>query len=278
MRISIKWIALIFLIVVSLYLAVSWRTNYSDLMDSRERTQYFKIECANICEEFESSAANCVQACEADMQKQWQSYETCRRKTAPLSRENNRMSSLCIWDGPVTAVPPDGIPSKIDKASLIFLLPAAEWGNVKAQVRLGEIYDLGLGVPRNSALAIKWYEKAADQGEMWAQHSLGQIYHDGRWHSGGLERNYTKALKWYRLAAEQGSRLSQQYIGNMYKNGLGVEQSDAEACFWYELADLPIPATEPMTQLCADQLSAQQKADIDNRVEKWESSLHSSSR
>jgi hypothetical protein len=277
MRIILIIAVCIFLIICTAYMLYSGK-KYSDLMDSRERKQYFKIECANVCEEFESSVANCAQACEADMQKQWKSYEVCRQKTAPLDQGDARMSSLCFWDGPVTAVPPDGIPSKIDKASLIFLLPAAEWGNVKAQVRLGEIYDSGLGVPRNAALAVKWYEKAAAQGDMWAQHSLGQIYHNGRWHSEGLEKDYTKALKWYRLAAEQGSKLSQQYIGNMYKRGLGVEQSDIEACFWYELAGLDYPQAKFARQNCVEILTPRQRLEVDSRKKSWNLSSQSSER
>jgi TPR repeat protein len=38
-----------------------------------------------------------------------------------------------------------------------------------AQNRLGEMYEQGLGVPRDLDLAVSWYERAAEQGHPIAQ-------------------------------------------------------------------------------------------------------------
>jgi hypothetical protein len=43
------------------------------------------------------------------------------------------------------------------------LLPLAEQGSVHAQERIAEMYDKGLGVPRNTAKAKEWYQRAALQ-------------------------------------------------------------------------------------------------------------------
>jgi hypothetical protein len=40
----------------------------------------------------------------------------------------------------------------------------AEQGDAKAQYSLGAAYALGEGVAKDSAEAVKWYRKAADQG------------------------------------------------------------------------------------------------------------------
>jgi TPR repeat protein len=48
--------------------------------------------------------------------------------------------------------------------------------------------------------AVRWYRLAADQGEAWAQYSLGRMYEDGR----GVRRDRVEAVRWYRLAAAQG--------------------------------------------------------------------------
>jgi uncharacterized protein len=39
---------------------------------------------------------------------------------------------------------------------------AASQGNHGAQVRLGEMYADGLGVPQNYQTAVSWYRKAAE--------------------------------------------------------------------------------------------------------------------
>jgi hypothetical protein len=41
---------------------------------------------------------------------------------------------------------------------------AAERGHAKAQHTLGELYDYGIGVPKDEAESVKWYRKAAEQG------------------------------------------------------------------------------------------------------------------
>ena len=52
------------------------------------------------------------------------------------------------------------------------LLKKAEQGNAGAQYALGECYYYGTGVPRNEAEAIKWLQKAAQQGHAKAQSLL----------------------------------------------------------------------------------------------------------
>lgn len=49
----------------------------------------------------------------------------------------------------------------------------AERGDATAQVQLGDAYDTGVGVKRDVAEAIKWYRKAAEQGDAEGQYSLG---------------------------------------------------------------------------------------------------------
>ena len=70
--------------------------------------------------------------------------------------------------------------------------PLAEQGDATAQ--LGLMYDKGEGVPQDDDEAVKWYRKAADQGDASAQNNLGLMYEFGR----GVRRNYTEAVRWYR--------------------------------------------------------------------------------
>ena len=50
----------------------------------------------------------------------------------------------------------------------------AEKGDADAQYALGSCYDSGRGVPQDYTEAVKWFHKAAEQGEAQAQGSLPQ--------------------------------------------------------------------------------------------------------
>jgi len=109
---------------------------------------------------------------------------------------------------------------------------AAEQGNADAQYYLGSLNVEGKGVAQNYAEALKWYRKAADQGNASAQYELGVIYQSGL----GGQTNYPEALKWYRKAADQGNSDAQHNLGTMYSSGRGVPQNSATAAGWFRKA------------------------------------------
>lgn len=76
------------------------------------------------------------------------------------------------------------------------LLCFAEQGDPEAQCIIGNLYDGGLGRPRNEEEAVKWYLKSSEQGYGVASNNLGTIALS----HGDIER----AREWYRKAAEQG--------------------------------------------------------------------------
>ena len=57
------------------------------------------------------------------------------------------------------------------------LRPKAELGQPDAQFLLGVGYNQGLGVPKNTSEALKWLRKAAGQGHVKAQWSIGYMYY-----------------------------------------------------------------------------------------------------
>lgn len=61
------------------------------------------------------------------------------------------------------------------KQTLARLKPLAEQGNANAQYTLGYMYYNGLGVPRNSTLAIEWLMAAANQGNKKSMEALRRI-------------------------------------------------------------------------------------------------------
>ena len=72
---------------------------------------------------------------------------------------------------------------------------------------------------------MKWYHKAADQGNSFAQYNIGVLYDRGQ----GVKQDYNEAMKWFYKAAKQGESYSQFSIGLLYYNGQGVKQDYKEA-------------------------------------------------
>ena len=53
------------------------------------------------------------------------------------------------------------------------------------------MFAKGQGVPQDYAEALKWFRKAADQGEATAQYDLGVLYAEGQ----GVSQDYVQAHK-----------------------------------------------------------------------------------
>ncbi|MFZ0509129.1 MAG: tetratricopeptide repeat-containing serine protease family protein [Methylocella sp.] len=109
---------------------------------------------------------------------------------------------------------------------------AADQGDADAQLMLGILYNEGIGVPRDYAEAIRWYRKAADQGNAGAQIRLTSMYENGQ----GVPKDAAEAVKWRRKAAEHGNADAQAKLGLMYADGLGVPKNLTEAFRWYRNA------------------------------------------
>ncbi len=65
---------------------------------------------------------------------------------------------------------------------------------------IGQLYDSGIGVRQDFAVAAACYLAAAKAGDRTAQFNIGAMYDNGR----GVPRDVATAAHWYRLAAEQG--------------------------------------------------------------------------
>jgi len=94
------------------------------------------------------------------------------------------------------------------------------------------MYYKGLGVPQDYKEAVKWYNKAAEQGHTYAQSRLGLMYDNGQ----GVPQDYKEAVKWYTKAAEQGNAAAQCNLGVKYDNGQGVLQDAVQAYAWSNVA------------------------------------------
>ena len=82
-----------------------------------------------------------------------------------------------------------------------------------------------------------------------------------------------QAAEWYRKAAGQGDVTAQATLGVLYSIGQGVPHSDAEAYYWLDLAAAAKgPSQERYVanrQLIGTHLTVDELAEVEERVAKW---------
>ena len=156
----------------------------------------------------------------------------------------------------------------------------ADKGHAGAQMRLGRLYEVGLGVKPDWLEAARWYGKAADTGDADGVRALSQLgrswvfrhpgasdaaiyalvetqarkgYSAAQWSLGVMNyrfgapspegrKNAVEAVAWYRRAAERGHPDAQASLAAAYADGTGVTQELVQAYRWYDLAAASIPA------------------------------------
>lgn len=118
------------------------------------------------------------------------------------------------------------------------LLAKAQREDRSSQMWLGAAYEQGWFGKKNFHEALKWFRRAAAQGDPDAQNSLGQMYEDGE----GVPQNYVIAAKWYKMAAEHvpdlgGAGQGRNNLGMLFMQGLGVPKDYVQAYMWFRLAN-----------------------------------------
>ena len=141
----------------------------------------------------------------------------------------------------------------------------ANEGHAEAQYYIGLLFEMGLGVQQDYPEAVKWYRKAAVQGDIesqkrliimrkkglsdsrqptvppqWqgsttdpqSQYDLGVMYFMGI----GVEKNYVTASDWFRKSANQNYPKAQHDLALMILQGKDANQDALEAYKWFHLA------------------------------------------
>lgn len=80
--------------------------------------------------------------------------------------------------------------------------------------------------------AIKWLQRAAEEGNAQAQFKLGLQYAYGR----NVAPNDNEAIAWWKRAATNKSASAQYCLGVMYESGRGVEYDRRLANQYFDLA------------------------------------------
>jgi TPR repeat protein len=91
--------------------------------------------------------------------------------------------------------------------------------------RMGELYERGLGVGRDSRRSFDLYQKSAILGNAYGQANFANSLFFGV----GTDRNLSEALRWALKGAEGDVPMAINQLGWQYRTGMGVPVDAAEA-------------------------------------------------
>ena len=79
-------------------------------------------------------------------------------------------------------------------------------------------------MPQDHAQAIKWYRKAAEQGDDEAQFELGWAYADGN----NVPQDFIRAYMWFSLAAAHEDDTYAEDYADGFRNSLAEKMTPAQ--------------------------------------------------
>jgi TPR repeat protein len=115
----------------------------------------------------------------------------------------------------------------------------------------------------------------AEKGDAEAEFNLGKNYEAGR---GGLKKDYAEAERWYLRAAEQGDPFAQASLAILLRFGKGIAQDYVEAYKWFYLAASRTTGSdrESIVELrdsTAARMTAEQVAEASRLARQWKPKL-----
>jgi TPR repeat protein len=114
--------------------------------------------------------------------------------------------------------------------ALALFRQAAEMGDTRAMLELGNMSADGEGGEKNYAEATRWFRMAADRGSSASMLLLGGMYYLGK----GVPQDFTSAAYWFGKAADSGEPDAKYDLGMMYERGLGVARDMDKAKQLYQ--------------------------------------------
>lgn len=109
--------------------------------------------------------------------------------------------------------------------------------NASNENRIASMYMYGKGTDVDINESVKWFEKAAKQGNIDSCYQLGRIYSSEKYGITDIKKSdeyYKTALNGYIQAEKENTNATIQYrIGLMYYNGLGTEKDIEKAGDWF---------------------------------------------
>ncbi len=109
-------------------------------------------------------------------------------------------------------------------------LPIKVWAI--AQNDMGIMYRQGWGVTQDSAEAVNWFRRAADQDFVAAQNNLGDMYAVGL----GVPRDYDEAVKCFAWLQNRTLLTRKTFSESPMRTDSSCSKADADALAWYRRA------------------------------------------
>lgn len=126
----------------------------------------------------------------------------------------------------------NGVPRSMPSAAKWYRL-AADAGNAEAQTKLAMMLEIGFGVPKDPKQAMELFQKASANGNSAADMRLATAYETGR----DVPKNGKLAIKYYEKAAEAGVIKAQLKLGQLLRDGFDNVQHDyAASLAWFRKA------------------------------------------
>ncbi|MEZ0263063.1 MAG: tetratricopeptide repeat protein, partial [Alphaproteobacteria bacterium] len=148
-----------------------------------------------------------------------------------------------------------------------FFEKASEQDNLRARNRLVELLSRRNGGVTPELAKIVF--DSAEKGDAEAQQKVGSYFRDGI----TVKKDIRQAEKWFRRAAEQGSVAAQSSLGFIHLyGGENFEKNLSEAYFWLGVAVKSGSASSraiDTKQQIEKRLSPDVKIQVDARIEKW---------
>lgn len=109
---------------------------------------------------------------------------------------------------------------------------AAKKDDPQAHTLVGRIYAEGLGVPKDEAVAARWYARGAELGDVEAAFALGLQFAEGR----GIEKDMAAAARMFEMAAAKRHPYANYNLGLMFLNGQGKPENARRGALHIEYA------------------------------------------
>ena len=125
-----------------------------------------------------------------------------------------------------------GTPKDLTKSVPLYYR-AADRGDIRATITMGELFRDGEGVDKNFKEALRYFQRAADKDDGEAMNSLALIYDQGGY---GVAQDAQKAFEWFKKSAEAGNANGMSNLSLCYLWGSGIRKNTNLAEYWMKKA------------------------------------------
>lgn len=147
-------------------------------------------------------------------------------------------SSYCIWTGVITLFAYISFSSKRRMRSVAYSIKLrADSGDSDSIFRMGRIYLIGDGIPKDEIKAVEYFQKSAEKGNAKAYKELSDCYLKGK----GVSIDKIRAIELANKSLELGCTEAKKTLGDIYfeqakdyRDGIGVLKNEQKAIdlFW----------------------------------------------